>query len=200
MIKILMGNPNWFFEHKDRKSYTPDVSALILAVRKKDTETELGVSVPCAVITVPAYFDDDRRRATITAGELAGFKVLGLINEPSAAALAYGFDRDIKEEIILVYDLGGGTFDVTLIRVNDKEFEIIATDGEHQLGGKDFDDLIINYCVEKFQKEHGFDPTNDLYAYQEIRKDAEKVKREVKHTIKVNDDYQIAGEKQSDRN
>jgi len=178
-VKRLMGNPNWFFEHDGQKLTPPDISALILAKIKKDTETELGENVPCAVITVPAYFDDARRRATITAGELAGFKVLGLINEPSAAAIAYGFDREIKEEIVLVYDLGGGTFDVTLLRVNDQKFEIIATDGEHQLGGKDFDDIIISYAVDKFKQENGFDPTTDLFAYQEIRKEAEKVKREL---------------------
>jgi len=178
-VKRLMGNPNWFFEHNSQKLTPPDISALILAKIKKDTESELGESVPCAVITVPAYFDDDRRRATITAGELAGFKVLGLINEPSAAAIAYGFDREIKEEIVLVYDLGGGTFDATLMRVNNQKFEVLATDGEHQLGGKDFDDLIISYCVDIFKKEHGFDPTIDIFAYQEIRKDAEKIKREL---------------------
>lgn len=179
LVKRSMGNASWFFEHKAQKLTPPDISALILSKIKKDAETELGVSVPCAVITVPAYFDDDKRRATITAGELAGFKVLGLINEPSAAAIAFGLDHAMKDETILVYDLGGGTFDVTLMKANDQKFEILATDGAHQLGGKDFDDLIISYAVGVFQTENGFDPTTDLYAYQEIRKDAEKVKREL---------------------
>lgn len=178
-VKRLMGNPNWFYEHNSQKLTPPDISALILAKIKKDAESELGESIKYALITVPAYFDDDRRRATITAGELAGFKVLGLINEPSAAAIAYGYDRKIEEETILVYDLGGGTFDVTILKVNSQDFEILATDGAHQLGGKDFEDCIIGYCVDKFKTEHGFDPTTDLYDYQEIRKDAEKVKREL---------------------
>jgi molecular chaperone DnaK len=178
-VKRQMGSPNWYYLHNQQRLYPPDISALILAKMKKDVEEALGQPVAYAVITVPAYFDDDRRRATLTAGELAGFKVLGLLNEPSAAAIAFGVERSSQKETVLVYDLGGGTFDVTLMRVEGKDITILTTDGDHQLGGKDFDDLIIKYAVEKFIQEHGFDPTNDPYTAQEIRKDAEKLKREL---------------------
>jgi molecular chaperone DnaK len=177
--KRLMGNPNWYYQHNQQRLTPPDISALILAKIKQDLESNLSHPVKYAVITVPAYFDDDRRRATLVAGELAGFQVLGLVNEPSAAAIAFGVERSSQPETVLVYDLGGGTFDVTLMRVDGMEIKIIATDGDHQLGGKDFDDAIIKFAVDKFQQEHGFDPTLDPYATQEIRKDAEKLKREL---------------------
>jgi len=178
-VKRQMGNPHWYYQHNQQRLSPSDAAALILAKIKKDVEQSLGHYVPYAVITVPAYFDDDRRRATIAAGEMAGFKVLGLLNEPSAAAIAFGVERSTDSETVLVYDLGGGTFDVTLMRVEGKEIRIIATDGDHQLGGKDFDDAIIKYVIGQFVREHGFDPTADIYAAQEIRRDAEKLKREL---------------------
>ena len=178
-IKRQMGNSHWHYLHDHQKLTPPDVSSLILKKLKKDAEEKLGRSLPYAVITVPAYFDDDRRRATIAAGEIAGFKVLALINEPTAAAIAFGVERSEGNETVLVYDLGGGTFDVTLMRVDGKEIKMIATDGDPLLGGKDFDDALIKYSVDRFTKEHGFDPTTDAYTSQEIRKDAEKIKREL---------------------
>lgn len=184
-IKRQMGNPNWYYLHNQQRLAPPDISALILSKIKKDVEQSLAHPVHYAVITVPAYFDDDRRRATMTAAEIAGFKVLCLLNEPSAAAIAYGIERSMKNETVLVYDLGGGTFDVTLMRVEGKDIRILGTDGDHQLGGKDFDDALIKYSVEKFFQEHGFDPTNDPYTAQEVRKDSEKLKRELSTRTKA---------------
>ena len=178
-VKRQMGNPNWYYPHEGRK-YTPaDISSIILTKLKNDAELYLGRSLPYVVITVPAYFDDERRRATINAGEQAGFKVLDVLNEPTAAAIAFGIDRSRKEETVLVYDLGGGTFDVTLMRVKGKEIKIIATDGDHQLGGKDFDDVIMRYVSQLFRAEHGFDPTTDATLAGELRVLAEKTKREL---------------------
>jgi len=183
-VKRQMGNPNWFYTHQQQRLAPTEISALILSKIKKDVEENLGGSAPYAVITVPAYFDDDRRRATKTAGEMAGFNVLALLNEPTAAAIAFGVEKSTNNETVLVYDLGGGTFDATLMRVEGKEIKILATDGDHQLGGKDFDDYIIKFAVERFSQEHSFDPTHDPYTAQEIRKDAEKIKRELSTRMK----------------
>lgn len=178
-VKRQMGSLNWYYTHEGKK-YTPtDISAIILTKLKNDAEAYLGRSLPYVVITVPAYFDDDRRRATINAGEQAEFKVLDVLNEPTAAAIAFGIDRSATPETVLVYDLGGGTFDVTIIRVKGKEIKILATDGEHQLGGKDFDDAIMRFAVRVFTAEHGFDPTEDLTIAGELRAQAEKTKREL---------------------
>ncbi len=176
-----MGNPNWFYKYNGNRLTPPDISSFILKKLKKDAEDSLGYSTPYAVITVPAYFDDNRRRATIAAGEIAGFTVLKLINEPTAAAIAFGAQKSSADETVLVYDLGGGTFDVTLMRVEDKgqNIRIIASEGDHQLGGKDFDDAIIRFCVDQFVAEHQFDPTEDAAETQQLRKDAEKAKKEL---------------------
>jgi molecular chaperone DnaK len=184
-VKREMGSTHWYFMH-DKQRYTPvDVSAIILTKLKHDAEQYLNRSLPYAVITVPAYFDDERRRATIAAGESAGFKVLDLLNEPTAAAIAFGVDRSTRAETIMVYDLGGGTFDVTLMRVDGKEISIIATDGDHRLGGKDFDDKIIKHAAETFAREHGFDPTIDPSVAEDIRAQAEKAKRELSKRSKT---------------
>lgn len=148
--KRQMGNATWAFLHDGQRYSATDVSAIILSKLRRDAEQYLGRSLPDAVITVPAYFDDDRRRATIAAGELAGFNVLELLNEPTAAAIAFGVDRSTRDETVLVYDLGGGTFDVTLMRVAGKRIRIIGTDGDHQLGGKDFDDAVMRFAVAAF--------------------------------------------------
>lgn len=178
-VKRQMGNPNWHYAHEGQ-NYTPtDISAIILTKLKHDAEAYLGRSLPYTIITVPAYFDDDRRRATMNAGEQAGFKVLDVLNEPTAAAIAFGIDRSSKPETVMVYDLGGGTFDVTIIRVSGKEIKILATDGDHQLGGKDFDDAIMRFAVQCFVSEHGFDPTLDPAIAGELRAQAEKTKREL---------------------
>lgn len=178
-IKRQMGSSTWYYTNEGQKLTPTDISSIILSKLKRDAESYLGRSLPYVVITVPAYFDDDRRRATINAGEQAGFKVLDVINEPTAAAIAFGVDRSSTPETVMVYDLGGGTFDVTLIKVDGKEINIIATDGDHQLGGKDFDDAIMRYAVQVFVVEHGFDPTEDQTIAGELRGMAEKTKREL---------------------
>jgi molecular chaperone DnaK len=184
-VKRQMGNPNWYYMHEGQK-YTPtDISSIILQKLKQDAEQYLGRDLPYVVITVPAYFDDDRRRSTINAGEQAGFKVLDVLNEPTAAGIAFGVDRSTKPEIIAVYDLGGGTFDVTVMSVNGKEIKILATGGDHQLGGKDFDDAIMRHAVQVFTAEHGFDPTTDPITAGDLRAQAEKTKRELSKRSKI---------------
>lgn len=178
-IKRQMGNANWHFDHALSRLAPSDISAMILAKLKRDAESYLNSPVPYAVITVPAYFDDVRRRATIAAGEVAGFEVLDLLNEPTAAAIAFGVTRSEGDERVLVYDLGGGTFDVTLMQVRGQEITILGTDGDHQLGGKDFDDLIMSYAARQFVEEHGFDPTEDPFIAGELRTNAENTKRQL---------------------
>jgi molecular chaperone DnaK len=176
-----MGNPHWSFDHKGETLTPIEISALILKKLKNDAEMVFSQQIPYVVITVPAYFDDIRRRATITAGEMAKFKVLKLINEPTAAAIAFGATKSREDETVLIYDLGGGTFDVTLMRVENQgnNIRIIASEGDHQLGGKDFDDAIIKICAKAFEAEHGFDPTEDPIDFQQLRQGAEKSKKEL---------------------
>src|SRR4028119_2298700 len=142
----------------DGKGYSPEeISAMILAKLKADAESRLGEKVTDAVITVPAYFDDSQRTATKNAGEIAGFNVLRIINEPTAAAIAYGLDRGHKEETIIVYDLGGGTFDVSVLEVSEGLLEVKATAGDTRPGGDDFDERLLNYIADSFHKEQGID-------------------------------------------
>src|SRR6202030_1338316 len=143
-----------------------ELSALILTKLKGDAEKYLGQPVTDAVITVPAYFNDAERTATITAGQLAGFNVLQLINEPTAAALAYGLDKLNEDQTVFVFDLGGGTFDVTIMRISEHRLEMLATNRDHRLGGKDWDDVIVNHVAEEFDRAHGENPLLDLQSYQ----------------------------------
>ena len=162
------------------KKYTPEeISAKILAKRKKDAESYLGEKVTKAVITVPAYFNDAERQATKNAGKIAGLEVERIINEPTAAALAYGLDKQDKLQTILVYDLGGGTFDVSILELGDGVFEVKATSGNNRLGGDDFDERVSNYLVEEFKKEHGVDLSKDKMAMQRIKDAAEKAKKDL---------------------
>ncbi len=146
-----------------------ELSALILKKLKSDAEKYLKVPVTDAVITVPAYFNDAERTATITAGRLAGLNVLQIINEPTAAALAYGLDKLDEDQTVFVFDLGGGTFDVTLMRIDGHKLEMVATNGDHRLGGKDWDDIIVNHVAEEFDKVHGENPLLDLQSYQDLQ-------------------------------
>ena len=164
----------------DGKEYTPqEVSAIILQHLKSYAEDYLGEKVEKAVITVPAYFNDAERQATRDAGVIAGLEVERIINEPTAAALAYGIDNDGADQTILVYDLGGGTFDVSILDIGDGTFEVIATAGDNRLGGDDFDDLVIDYMVQEFRKENGIDLSQDKMATQRLKDAAEKAKKDL---------------------
>lgn len=177
-IKRYMGS-----DHKveiDGKEYTPqDISAMILAKLKADAESYLGEKVTEAVITVPAYFSDAQKQATKDAGKIAGLDVKRIINEPTAASLAYGLDKETGSHKILVYDLGGGTFDVSILELGDGVFEVLATNGDTKLGGDDFDNAVLDFLAESFAKEHGVDLKKDKMSLQRLREAAEKAKIEL---------------------
>jgi molecular chaperone DnaK len=174
-VKVKMGD----------KEYTPqEISAMVLQKLKTDAEEKLGEKITEAVITVPAYFNDSQRQATKDAGRIAGLDVKRIINEPTAAALAYGFNKK-KEEKIVVYDLGGGTFDVSVLEVGDDTIEVKATNGDTHLGGDDFDQRIINWIVEEFKKDQGVDLSNDQMALQRLKEAAEKAKHELSSSVET---------------
>lgn len=174
-IKRHMGS-----EHKveaEGKAYTPqEISAIILQKLKSDAESYLGEKVERAVITVPAYFNDAQRQATKDAGQIAGLQVERIINEPTAAALAYGLEEE-NDQKILVFDLGGGTFDVSILEIGDGNFDVLATSGDNKLGGDDFDQVIIDHLVSEFKKENGIDLSQDKMALQRLKDAAEKAKK-----------------------
>lgn len=167
------------------KWYSPiEISSMILQKVKKDAEDKLGTKIEDVVITCPANFDDSQRKATKAAGEIAGFKVLRVINEPTAAALSYGFGRK-EEKRIVVFDFGGGTFDVTVLNASPDTVEVLATGGEPHLGGKDFDSRIINWVIDQFKKQEGIDLSKDPLALQRLKEAAEKAKTELSNILET---------------
>ncbi len=171
----------------DGISHTPqDISAMVLAKLKADAESYLGEKVTEAVITVPAYFTDAQRQATKDAGRIAGLEVKRIINEPTAASLSYGLDKIDHQEKIMVFDLGGGTFDVSILEIGDGVFEVLATNGNNHLGGDDFDQVVIDYLADTFKSEHGIDLRNDRMSLQRLKEAAEKAKKELSSTQSTN--------------
>jgi molecular chaperone DnaK len=190
-FKIVSGKGSMADIEIEGKTYTPqEIGARVLMKLKKDAETYLGETVTQAVITVPAYFDDAQRQATKQAGEIAGLKVERIINEPTAAALAYGLDKKNSEKIA-VYDLGGGTFDISVLEIGDGVIEVKATNGDTHLGGDDFDEKIVEYIVSEFKKDNGVDLKADTQAYQRVRDAAEKAKIELSaaNEVEINQPY-----------
>jgi molecular chaperone DnaK len=194
-VKRHMGS-DWKSPDIDGKRYTPqEISARILQKLKRDAETYLGETITDAVITVPAYFEDAQRQATKEAGEIAGLNVLRIVNEPTAAALAYGLDKGEKEQTILVFDLGGGTFDVSLLEIGEGVIEVKATAGDNHLGGDDWDERVVTHLVKTFNASHGIDLSKDKLAMQRLREAAEKAKIELSgaQSTNVNLPYITAG-------
>ena len=192
-IKRHVGEKDWVRTIRERE-YTPEIlSALILKRIVSDAEDAIGQEITDVVITVPAYFNDNERKATEDAGKIAGLNVLGLLNEPTAAAIAYGMNNLDKKMKAVVYDLGGGTFDVTVLDIDGNNVRVLATAGERRLGGKDWDDVLINHVAEKFQEEHQIDPREDLEAYQDMVIKVEEAKKTLSRKSEVKIFAQCAG-------
>src|SRR5690348_5509028 len=183
-VKRHMGDPSWKIDI-DGKSYSPqEISARVLQKLKRDAEAYLGETITDAVITVPAYFNDAQRQATNEACQIAGLNVLRIVNEPTAAALAYGLDKK-SDETIAVYDLGGGTFDISVLEVGEGVVEVKSTNGDTHLGGDDFDQRVIDWIVEEFRKDQGIDLSKDRMALQRLKEAAEKAKMELSTVLET---------------
>ncbi len=180
-VKRRMGT-DWTIDIDGKRYTAQEISARVLQKLKRDAESYLGQPVTQAVITVPAYFDDAQRTATKEAGEVAGLEVLRIINEPTAAALAYGLDKGAEDETVVVFDLGGGTFDVSVLEIGDGVFEVKATAGDTHLGGDDWDDRIVDWLVTSFRNNEGVDLSKDPMAMQRLREAAEKAKIDLSAT------------------
>ena len=194
-FKREMGNPEFCFNVNGKDYSATDLSAILLRKLKSDAEISLGSTVSKAVITVPAYFNDLQRNETIKAAQNAGLEVLRIINEPTAAAINYGITRDVDQKL-LVYDLGGGTFDVTVLEVKNGGINVLATGGDHSLGGKDWDDCIINYITDQFVREFGEDPNDDPLTYNDLAFNAEKLKKQLSSTQSASMLVRYAGNRQ----
>src|SRR6266568_5030217 len=177
-VKRHMGT-SWNIDIDGKKYTSQEISARVLMKLKRDAEAYLGETITDAVITVPAYFNDAQRQATKEAGDIAGFNVLRIVNEPTAAALAYGLDKSSKEQTVLVFDLGGGTFDVSLLEIGGGVVEVKATSGDNHLGGDDWDQKVVDHLVTQFKNGHGVDLSKDKMAMQRLREAAEKAKIEL---------------------
>src|SRR5437763_1206706 len=178
-VKRHMGDPTWKVDIDGKAYNAQEISARVLQKLKRDAEAYLGEPVTDAVVTVPAYFNDAQRQATKDAGQIAGLNVLRIINEPTAAALAYGLDKGDREQTILVFDLGGGTFDVSLLEIGEGVIEVKATNGDNKLGGDDWDQRVVEHLVKTFNGQHGVDLSKDKMAMQRLREAAEKAKIEL---------------------
>ncbi len=196
-FKPHMGDPHYRMHFRGRDHSATDLSALVLKRLKEDAETKLGQPMTQAVITVPAYFADPQRKATIEAGRLAGLEVLRIINEPTAAALAYGLQKADADETVLIYDLGGGTFDVTVARITPEQIAVLATAGDHDLGGKNWDDRIATYLGERFAAETGVDPLEDPVALNEVLVRSEQAKWTLSERNATRITLQIGNERRS---
>ena len=186
-VKRQMGDPAWRFRTESGEKYSPEeISAIILRRLKEDAETFLGEPVRDAVITVPAYFDDAQRKATQDAGKIAGLNVRRVINEPTAAALAYGLEKSTRAETVLVYDLGGGTFDVTIMKVDRSDIQVVATGGDRNLGGFDWDNRVMTHLNEEFRRQGGLDLFDDPALEQDLRDKAEIAKKTLSTRDKTN--------------
>jgi molecular chaperone DnaK (HSP70)/uncharacterized protein YegL len=194
-FKREMGNPEFNFNVNGRDYSATDLSAILLKKLKADAETCLGAKVTKAVITVPAYFNDLQRNETIKAAQAAGLEVLRIINEPTAAAISYGITKNVDQKL-LVYDLGGGTFDVTVLEIKNGSINVLATGGNHSLGGKDWDDCIINFITDQFVKEFGDDPNDDPISYNDLAFNAEKLKKQLSSTVTASMMVRYAGHRQ----
>jgi molecular chaperone DnaK len=193
-IKRSMHKRDFTFEDDTGNRHTPEeLSGLILRKLKQDAAAALGAEVKQAVITVPAYFGDLERNRTKQAGEIAGLEVIDIINEPTAAAIAYGLSGGVEQSTILVYDLGGGTFDVTIMQVESRSLRVLTSNGHRRLGGADFDDVLAKYFAEKFQAAHGMNPLDDLKFYQDFRDRAEQAKKDLSDTEETYVNLSAAG-------
>ena len=185
-VKRSMGETDYSFQYRGKGYGTEELSSYILSKLKADAERRLGQQITQAVITVPAYFNDPERRATLRAGELAGLQVLKLINEPTAAAFAYGLSDSREDSRILVFDLGGGTFDVTLVDIEGQDIKVRATNGDHHLGGKDWDDQLIKHIAEAFERKHGVDPLESVASWHDLRQKCVSAKISLSRRPRVN--------------
>ena len=192
-VKRHMGDDLYYFEYNGRKYNASEISSFILKKLKEDAEARLGATISDVIITVPAYFGDPQRRATIEAGEMAGLNVVQVINEPTAAAYSYGLHKLGKDRRVLVFDLGGGTFDVTVIEISGDMIEVKATNGDYQLGGKDWDEALIQYIAERFESRHGISPYSDEGDYQALKEKALSAKISLSNLPKVNIIYGCKG-------